>query len=141
MKKKILVVTLVLCLLMGFSVTAWAVEPRASAYLDCYDIDLYSGTDSGELDLEYMILSTKVGLTEIGISKIQLYKTDGTLYRTIYDTIYNGLMRTSGYSHGGNYTITCEPGTAYYAVVTVTAGDAYGSDSRNVVTDTVVSPP
>lgn len=117
-----------------------AAEARESSYLTSYMVSLAKGLGSGQLDVVYQVKSVKLNLTGIGVSKIQIYTSSGTLYRTIYGTTINGLMKSSGTSHSGVYTITCTPDTSYYCVVTVIAKDSNGSDTRQITTSTVKTP-
>lgn len=142
--KKLLSAVLVLCILLSsFSVFATAADapiaPQASAYLSYYTASLSQGKHAGDINLSFIVFAARTGLTQIGVSEVRVY-TGGARVKTIRGTVVNGLITTHDNSHYGDYTIHGEPGATYYAVVTVRAMDASGSDSRNITTNVITAP-
>ncbi len=115
-------------------------ESRASDYISRYNALLSSGDNTGELDLTYHISTHISGVTRLGILAIFVYRTDGSIARTIVGNTTNGLLRTSGSVAGGTYTITMEPGVAYYCAIRFIAENASGNDVRYYTTNTAVAP-
>ena len=137
-------ITCVLAVVLLFSCIPLAsansmAETRASEYLHGHTTYLTPGSSSGEVRLEYVVLATRV-MNYVGVSKIVVYKSDGSYVTTITGTVSNGLLGTSDAHHPGNYIYHGTPGTSYYFAVTVYAGDSTGSDSRTVTTNTVKAP-
>ena len=141
MKKRIIsilvIVSILFAVLPVFSVMA---ESRESNYITNYIALLSAGSSSGELTLTYRIKTTTAGMTRLGVLAIFVYRTDGSLARTIIGSVSNGLMQTSGYTASGTYSFNCEPGESYYCNVTFIAENASGSDVRDRTTNTVVAP-
>ena len=133
-----LIIISILVTAVPFSVSA--AEGRASDYIDKYSALLSSGDSSGELDLTYSILTHITGVTRLGVLAIFVYRTDGSIAKTIIGNTTNGLLRTSGSVASGTYTITMEPGVAYYCNIRFVAENASGSDSRPYTTNTAVAP-
>lgn len=141
--KKILSLILVVALIlpMAFS-TAKAVEPiepYASAYLSFYTASISTSEDSGKIILSFYVSSGRLGMTKVGVTGIEVYRTDGTRVKTIMGTVGNGLVGENCVSYGRDYTISLAAGTYYYCIVTVMAGNDTGSDSRRVTTNTVMA--
>lgn len=114
------------------------VFPNESSYFVSYLATAATGSDKGEIRVTITVRSAKSGLTQIGTSKIVVCRYDGTPIRTYYGTTANGLLSSGVFSYSYTYTISnLEPGTSYYAEVTVIAADASGSDTRVVTTNTV----
>ncbi len=140
MTRRVLSILLAIALMLTTALPGLAVEPRASEYIDTYMAVLNSGTESGVMRLSYCVMSAKSDITRIGVYKYILYKSDGSYVRTVYGTVANGLLRTSGMSVNTSVSISGTSGESYYAVVTLIVGDANGSDTRTVTTATVVCP-
>lgn len=142
MKKRIAVTLLLVILLIICAIPTSAStfsQIRASKYLNSYFAMLDQGTTAGNLSLSFSVVATgKMNL--VGISRINVYKANGTFVETITGTVANGLLGASDMHHSGNYTYHGTPGTSYYFAVTVYAGDSTGSDSRTVTTNTVKAP-
>lgn len=114
-------------------------EIEASNYLTSYAAVLYSEGTTGKLKLWYQVYA-KATMTEVGVYKIVVRKSDGTLVRTIWGSTANGLMATNSVFHSGTYTLSLTSGTTYYCVVTVIAKNSSGSDTRTVTTAAVTCP-
>ena len=135
---RIIAVILLLCMMMPFS--AIAVEARASLYLSSYFAMISKGDNEGEIVVSYSVDATDI-MSEVGVKKITLYRTDGQESITIYGTTKNGLVEASTYETAGDYYFSdLTSGSYYYAVVTVYAKDASGSDSRVITTKTIQAP-
>lgn len=133
---KISVLTLVL--VVAFS--CLTANARASLYLSDYLAILSEGHDSGELIISFSVDATGK-MDQVGINKIVLYRTDGNETITIFGSTRNGLIEANTYETSGDYTFTgLTSGAYYYAVVTVFAKDASGSDARAITTKTMQAP-
>ena len=141
MNKRFFSVLIIVFLLTGIVLPATAVENRSSYYVKSYYAYLTQGNKRGEIVLNYNVRGTQLNATIIGVRKIEVYTTNGSLYRTIFGTTANGLIRASGNLAEGTYSIICAPNTYYYAIVTVIAGDTAGSNSHDTTTNTVRSYP
>ena len=75
-------------------------------------------------------------MSTLGASAIRIYKSDGTYVTRILGTTSNGLLKNNAASLSGSYTYQGSSGTSYYAVVTFTASNSSGSDSRMITTST-----
>lgn len=122
-----------------FLTMASAAETRASVTLAGYSATMRAGATSGELRISYDVTATTLA-TEIGVSKIKIYKANGTYVNTIYGSTSNGLILTSSSLHMGTYSYHATPGVSYYAVVTVFASTATATDSRAITTGIVKAP-
>ncbi len=141
MNKRIISFLIIISVLVtAVPFSASAAEVRASNYIDEYSALLSSGDSSGELDLTYSILTHITGVTRLGILAIFVYRTNGSIARTIIGNTTNGLLRTSGSVASGTYTITMEPGVAYYCAIRFIAENAGGNDIRYYTTNTVIAP-
>lgn len=131
-----LILTLMLTLCGGMALAA---EPRASSTLTYYPVGVSKGEDEGEVDISYDVMANKTA-DEVGVSRIKIYKSDGTYVTTITGTTGNGLIRTNSARHISTYTYEGISGVTYYAEVTVYAKIGSDSDSRTVTTPTVTAP-
>lgn len=135
---KMIAVLLLLCVLVPFSLVT--VEARASLYLSSYFAIISEGDNPGEIVISYSVDATDI-MSEVGVNKITLYRTDGQESITIYGTTKNGLVESSTYETAGDYYFkNLTSGASYYAVVTVYAKDASGSDARAITTKTIQAP-
>lgn len=141
MKKRLFSLFCITFLIASLVTTANAssIQPYASDYLAKYTIAMGPGSNTGELLLAYSVVGTG-NATTTGIKKIAVYKANGTYVTTIYGSTFNNLLGASTSYHGGTYTYKGVSGTSYYMLVTVYAGDSYGSDTRTVTTNTVKAP-
>lgn len=118
--------------------TANNVVPYGSLCISGYNASLKLGTGKGAVRISYTVTSSKPAKT-IGVSKIEIYKSNGTKEATITGTVENGLLRESAGTKTGTYTYRGNPGESYYAKVTLYVVCASGSDSRTVTTKTVTT--
>lgn len=139
MKKTVALLLAVVLTLASLSATVSAAEARASDYLSGYGATLAQGNASGGIVVNYYVNSSKPGVTQIGVSKIEIYTSTGTRVKTIYGTTANGLIANTNMIHAGSYPIICEPDTEYYAKVTVMEKNSQGSDSRVITTNSIKS--
>ncbi len=140
MKKRLLslgfVGVFVLALCCGMAAAA---EPRASKTLLMYLVSALEGDSTGEIKIAYDVRANKIA-DKVGVSYIEIYRSDGTRVATIAGTIDNGLVRTDSHRHCSTYVYKCTPGVSYYAVVTVFAAIGADYDSRDVTTSSVTAP-
>ena len=146
MTKRVLSILLVCAMLFTtLPMTSHAVLPEhdeidASNYLSGYGATLYSEGATGELKLWYEVYA-KATMSSVGVSKIVVKKSNGTIVRTIWGSTTNGLLAANYWFHNGTYTISgLTSGTSYYCVVTVIAGNSSGADTRTVTTTAVTCP-
>lgn len=138
----ILACTLLIC---AFPVASYAAAPEqneieASNYLSGYNATLYSDGTSGKLKLWYEVYA-KETMSSVGVYKIVVKKSNGTIVRTIWGSTANGLLGANYWFHNGTYTISnLTSGTSYYCAVTVIAGNSSGSDTRTITTSLVTCP-
>ena len=120
MKKKAL--TVVLALVMLFS-CSFAAQARASEYLTSYSVNLVEGDGRGEIDIVFHVQAAVYSTTRLGITRLQAFRSDGSLAAIITGSTSNGLISTDGGRYYRNsYTFTGTPGTSYYFIVTCYAG-------------------
>lgn len=112
---------------------------QASDYIISYSVGLSQGTSNGQLKLRYSIIGPG-NMDTIGVSKIVVYKSNGTKYRTIYGTVSNGLLEQNTFSLFDDYYFTVATGYSYYCQVTFYSGKDGGYDTRTVTTSTVAAP-
>lgn len=145
MVKKILTTVLVLALLLAsipfasFGAAPDQDEIEASNYFTAYGATLYSDGTTGKLKLWHEAYA-KDTMNNIGVYKILVKKSNGTLVRTIWGSTANGLQATNNWYHYGTYTLSLTSGTTYYCVVTFVAGNSSGADTRTVTTTAVTCP-
>lgn len=111
----------------------------ASDYINSYSTSLHQGNYNGQLKIEYDIIG-KGTMDTIGVSKIVVYKADGTKVRTIWGSVVNGLLEQNTFSADGSYYFSVVAGLSYYCHVTFYSGKNGGYDTRTVQTGTVVAP-
>ena len=141
MCKRYLSILIITSILVATMATPFALaESRASDYFTRYGASLSPGDSSGELDLTYSVSTVATGISRLGIVAIFVYRTDGSIARVITGNTTNGLIETSGPVACGTYTITMEPGVAYYCAIRFIAENYTGNDIRYYTTNTAVAP-
>lgn len=141
-KKRLFSALLVLSLLCSaVSVTAVAVEPRASTTLLSYGAVVAQGDNKGEIRITYDVEANKMA-SEVGVATLKIYReSDDVCMETITGTVSNGLLRADASRHRSSYTWTKGiSGTYYYAVLTVTATIGSDTDTREYTTASVKAP-
>lgn len=119
--------------------TASASVVRSSPTLSSYSAVATQGSSTGKIIITYDVCANAIA-SSLGVSKIEIYKSNGTYVTTIYPTSLNGLKTTNAMWHRSSYTYTGTSGTSYYAEVTVFATIDGVTDSRTVTTNTVKAP-
>lgn len=136
----IITVLLLVSILAGAvaSASPESAVPCESGYLLAYSATAATGSERGAIKVTFIVKGMQENTTQIGVSKISVCRYDGTPMKTIYGSTANGLLAAGVLNYSGSYEITgLEPGTSYYALVTIIAADASGSDTRVVTTNTV----
>lgn len=135
-KKMALVFTSLVLLIASLCQAAAAIEvsPRASDYLSNYGAYLYQGTTSGSVEVEFTVSGTKKS-DLVGVSKLSVYKGDGTFVTSVTGTVANGLLKKDVKTHIGGYTYYGEANEVYYMELTMYAERDGGSDSRLYTTN------
>lgn len=128
----ILTISLTLTLICCFA----SANTFASDYLSEYGAALIATETKGKYDIYYDVTATRTS-DIIGVSKIKIYKSDGTYVTTITGTTSNGLLIEQDFVHAGVYTRYGVSGTSYYAEVTFFVEREGGSDSKTVKTNTI----
>lgn len=140
MNRRVIAALLVLVLVCSVCATpTLASDDRSSAYIDSASASIKTGTYSGQIKLSYAVYSAIGSADRIGVSKIQVYNSSGSLYNTILGTVTNGLVATHTISHSGNYTLNCVAGNSYYCVVTFFVSDSTGGDTCTITTNTATA--
>lgn len=138
----LILAALLLCAVLSVPASAGDAEPdgvNASYYLLKYAANLNPGATTGKLKVTYSVAATAT-MTTLGVFKIQLRNADGTVYWNVWGSTANGLLVTNAASHYGTYSLNAVSGNTYYCVVTVTARNAAGSDTRTITTGSVTCP-
>ncbi len=139
MSKRLL--ALFLALLLTWAPLTASAQSRSSNYFGIYNASLSQDGSVGRILLDFTI-SSKVGtITTLGISKIQVYNFDGSLYKTINGSTVNGLLRNNVARFSDDYAITCVPGRSYYCVVTFYARDSSGTETKVLTTGCATARP
>ena len=112
------------------------IQPMASEQIMSCSASAYTGSQSGQIDIEFNVRANGVMKT-LGVSKIAIYKSNGQYVTTITGTTLNGLLANSTSVHRDSYAYTGTSGTYYYAVVTAYAYDGSSSDTQTITTKTV----
>ena len=135
-KKITLVFTSLVLLIVSLCQMASATEtsPRASLYLDNYGAYLYEGTAKGTVRVEFTVSGTRRS-DRVGVSKLSIYKGDGTFVTSVTGSVANGLLDEDTKAHLGKFTYYGEENTVYYMVLTMYAERDGGSDSRQYTTN------
>lgn len=130
---------IIVALLFGaLCVPTYAVETRESYVFSSYWVLPYQGKASGEINLDFSVTSSHP-TTTIGISSIEIYRSNGTHVHTEQGTVENGLLRNGG-NCAGTYIYQGTSGVSYYMAVRF-YGVADGiSETRTIVTDTIKAP-
>lgn len=108
------------------------VDERASITLSDYNATIKAGSSKGSVLIGYNVSANMVA-TEVGVSSIAIYKSNGS-YVT---TVSGGMTSSNTNMYAGTYTYYGTSGESYYARVTVFAKSGSVSDSRTVTTSTV----
>ena len=114
-------------------------DTRASYTLSGYSAELYSGSNKGEVYINYDVESSKLA-DSVGVKSITFYKSNGDYVTTVYGSVGNGLIGTKTCLHDGDYYYSLTSGVSYYAKVTIFATVGNLSDSRTITTSTVKVP-
>ena len=98
-----------------------------------------SSTTSPGFDIDFDVVAKHVS-DYVGISKIEIYKSDGSPVTTIRGNTSNGLLRANARGHMGYYTYNATVGETYYAVLTAYATANGGADMKTYTTDPYTVP-
>ena len=115
--------------IVGSASAKEAIEPYSSNHIASCSATI-SAVGNGKLKITVSERANGT-MSTLGASAIRIYKSDGT-----YVTTSNGLLKNNAASLSGSYTYQGSSGTSYYAVVTFTASNSSGSDSRMITTST-----
>lgn len=132
-------ITVMLAITNFCGTTASASVARSSPTLSSYSAVATQGNSAGEIIITYDVCANAIA-SSLGVSKIEIYKLNGSYVTTIYPTSLNGLKTSKAMWHRSSYTYTGISGTYYYAEVTVFATIDGVTDSRTVTTNSVKAP-
>ena len=140
MKKTKKLHLLLAVILISLTLCPTFAQARASEYLSSYSANAVQGNTQGEIDFTFTVRATNT-FSKIGALKIVIYEANGDYVKTIWGSTSNGLLSPiSGRHYGSYYPFRGNPGTSYYAIVTVCAGTATDYDSREVKTSVAQAP-
>lgn len=115
-------------------------QTMASDYFAGYSVSAHQGGSRGQVDIDCNVKANGA-VSKIGVLRIEIYRSNGSLVTTIQGTTSNGLLAPkSSYAHVVTYTYNGVPGTTYYAKVTLCAGTNSDYDVRYVQTQKVTAP-
>lgn len=140
MKIKNRALCLILSALLAFGMySSCLAATQASPTLAAHGIWATPGDNSGELDITYEV-EANYRADSLGISVLEIYRSNGTYVTTIYGTVENRLMAKNLTTINRTYTYKGDPSTTYYAVATIEATIGSDYDSRIRVTGTATTP-
>lgn len=132
-------ITLLLAVCLLFS--CWGMEADATTYSSNYFSSyscLIHAVGSGKVTFTGNISAVHT-MTRLGITRILIYKGDGTYVKTVYGSTSNNLLWDNRASFLQDYTYQGVSGTSYYGIVYFVCRDDNGFDSRHVTTSTVTA--
>lgn len=139
MKKIAAIVLACVLFLQVFSISAFAAT-ESNAYISRYSAYI-SNPSNGVVRVDFSVTGTGY-MSVIGASYIDLYE-NGSLIKTfsMYNSLYAPSMVTNNTFVFSSYvTYSANPGSSYYAVVTLYASNSSGSGTENCTTGTVTIP-
>ena len=139
MKQKLIALLLAAIMVLTMLVIPVCASVQSSYYFDEYSCSLSQDSRHGRV-IVYVSVSARSVMTELGVSKIKMYKADGTLYQTITGSTSNGLMTTNDSYHTCTKYIDCSSGSTYYFEITYKAKNANGSEYKTITTGTIQAP-
>jgi len=141
MRNFLSIVALALVFSTLLSVTAFAAvaTPYASPTLHSYAAWFDAGSESGEVVLSYDVTANNIA-DSLGVSSIQICNANGLPIRLISGSVSNYMVGENSVNHTGYYRYLGNPGSTYYAVVTVFATIDGVTDSRTITTKRATAP-
>ena len=132
-------VALLLAVLFVCPVTAYAMETRASLYLDSYNAYPYAA-GAGKVQIWFTVTGTEY-MDELGALTIQIYEsTDNSNWEwvtTCRHTNYPRMLGYNDYFHSGHVDYQGRTGRYYKAYVCIWAGKDGAGDTRYFWTGSV----
>jgi len=135
--KKVISITLAIMMFLGVSITAQAVEPRASNYFDGYLLGL-SAKGNSQMSVSFAVLGTSE-MDKVGVYSLEIQEKVGTDTWSTTFTVYGSSDTDTFYSynthdHVGEYFFAGIPGVTYRAVMVAYASNSSGHEySREIV--------
>ena len=114
-------------MLLTLSVPGQVAEARASDYIRISNIYI-TAIGGGDIRINFDI-RTNGTMNKLGVTTINLYKSDGTLVKTYYSGTYTNMMSSSRSYYSSSIIHIGTEGQRYYAVAYFYASDSYGSDT------------
>lgn len=139
MKKTAVLVLVCILFLQSFSISAFA-GTESNAYISRYSASI-SNPSNGVVRVNFSVTGTGL-MNVLGASYIDLYE-NGTLVNSfsMYNPLYASSMVTYNDVEFSNHiTYPANPGSTYYAVVTLYAANGYGSGTESCATGIVIIP-
>ncbi|MBQ7841183.1 MAG: hypothetical protein IJ390_11990 [Lachnospiraceae bacterium] len=134
MKKRAVrwIAVLVVLALAIAPMTAFAAEPRASAYIDTTTVGIERVSNGVKVGFTIAATGT---MSNVGVTTIQIYTAGGDFAKGFYYSTTSGMMGYNRVFYGNSITWTgADSGTRYYAVVTFKASNSSGSDTHTMIT-------
>ena len=126
------IIVAILAIALIFPVNAFAVEPRASDYLEAYSAYVYPA-GWGKIQVWFSVDGTN-DMDEIGALEIMLYESKDNENWTWVDTFhyldYSGMLGYNNHYHEGHIEYNGTIGRYYKAYVCVWAGKDGDGDTR-----------
>lgn len=129
MKRRLIASVFAVMCLMTMTISAFAVEARASEQISQYSMD--ATNSSGTIKVYFSVSSLKTK-TKIGCSSIYVYEKSGTRWSLVESLTEDdfGMSRTNTFSHKNTIYCASEAGVDYKVVVTIFAEDSTDRDTR-----------
>jgi len=136
-----LFIVLALTCMMSLSTVAFAAGPvpYSSPTLLSYAAWAKTGRDPGVVRITYDVTANTIA-DSLGVSSIQICNANGLPIQMASGSVLNGMIIEDSVNHQGTYLYSGNPGSTYYAVVTVFATIDGVTDSRTISTTKVAAP-
>ncbi len=129
MKKRLISLTCAsICLLM-MTISAFAIEMRASEQIISYSMNAVAAGDTIEVTFSVTGINTT---SKLGCESIYIYEKSGTRWSLVENLTEDdfGMSRTNTYKHRNTIYCTGDADTEHRVVVTIFAENDAGRDTR-----------
>ena len=129
MKKKLITLTCAAICLMVMTISAFAIEMRASEQIISYGMNAVASGDTIEVAFSVMGINTT---SKLGCESIYIYEKSGTRWSLVetFTEDDSGMSRTNTYSHRNTIYCTGDANAEYRVIVTIFAENDTGRDTR-----------
>lgn len=139
LKKRFIMILVCILLIQSFTPIAYAAT-QSNKYISKYGAGI-SNPSNGVVRIDFNVYGTGL-MSSIGASSIDLYE-NGSLVKCFSSTnpiYYSSMVSTSAYSKIGYVTYTANPGSTYYAVVSVFSSNSTGTGTETCTTGSITIP-